>query len=230
MNELRDFQRKVHADEQNKYNDERMKETDIVKNSMALYYNRRAQTEAALREQWKSRDKALWERVEQAIKEEEDKYRAMQEAEQKRREEEERKRKEEEERIRKEEEQKAALEAEEMKKALEDQLKKEMEELEREEREKALKLKKAQNEATLKLREATGLFEADDMWKMGLRALRVSCEYSLAPNYGHLSSFTVYKECNNACRQGSKTTRSEARELSSSPSSPFKKAMECTTT
>ena len=135
MNELRDFQRKVHADEQNKYNDERMKETDIVKNSMALYYNRRAQTEAALREQWKSRDKALWERVEQAIKEEEDKYRAMQEAEQKKREEEERKRKEEEERIRKEEEQKAALEAEEMKKALEDQLKKEMEELEREERE-----------------------------------------------------------------------------------------------
>lgn len=172
MNDLRNSQQQLHVEEQRKYDDERKMESTKVMDTMLTYYLKRDQTETKLREQWKQRDKALWDRVEQAIKDEEEKHRVFEEQERKRREEEEKKQKEEEQRKQREEEEKKAAEAEKKRVDLEQRLAKEKEERERLDREEALKLKKAQNEATLKLREATGLFDADDMWKMGLRALR----------------------------------------------------------
>ena len=54
-----------------------------------------------------------------------------------------------------------------------EKLKKEMEMVERQEREKEAKERKARDESMSVLRESTGLLDCEDLWKVGLRCLKV---------------------------------------------------------
>lgn len=184
-----------------------MKEVEFLRQSVDNHQNKMMLAEKQLRERWKECDRKIWDRIEQAIKEDEDKMRAAQETERKVKEEEERKRKEEEEMSKKLEEELKRAEEEERKEEEEKRRKEEEQRLEeeKEEMEKAwLELeereRKSEIEGSIELREQAGVLSCDDMWKVGLRCLKVSV--ALMSSFNNINAIAVSETCDNEICEG----------------------------
>lgn len=170
---MRESQKATHLREQQHFESIRAKEIEELNRRLNAIEIKKDTDDKRIRDAWSERNRRLWQRIEGAIKAEEEKERARLEAERRVREEEEKKRRAEEEKKRQEEEKKRKEEEERRKKEVEERLKKEMEEAERREQQERDQVKKEQEKGAAKMRGTLGMENAEDLWKAGLRTLRV---------------------------------------------------------
>lgn len=170
---MRESQKATHLREQQHFQSIRAKEIEELNRRLNAIEIKKDTDDKRIREAWSERNRRLWQRIEGAIKAEEEKERARLEAERRVREEEEKKRRAEEEKKRQEEEKKRREEEERRKKEVEEKLKKEMEEAERREQQERDRVKKEQEKGASKMRGQLGMENAEELWKSGLRTLRV---------------------------------------------------------